>query len=247
MGPDRREPRAPRRLTASLRPATLETRMNRLAIDQQIDLMDRGAHAPFSKVWLLGEDGRRTRDNRLTDAYDDALCAMIEGYDDAQRDKVMACAGNASHPLIDRITAELAAEACCDPLTALALAVELGTSAVIEDASTDELVLMVDPWNPSTSDATLTAVWVAPDILWYACGRLVAPLPEIALVAAVGRRLRDVISHPVLDRHAITITGVTEDGMGRAVFQTDAERTPIGIKQLATIRPPGATTKRITT
>ena len=218
--------------------------MIRLAIDQQVDLMDRDGLEPFSRLWLLGEDGRYMSDNRLTDAYDDALSAMIEGYDDTRRNEVAEVAQQRSYSLLDRITAELAADACCDPLTAVALAVALDADAIIEDAATDDLVLMVDAWNPADSDGTQTAVWVAPGILWYARGSLVAPLPEIALAAAVGRKLAEVISHPVLDRYALTIMGVTEDSAGRAVFETDAIRTPLGIEKLTAIRPPGATTTR---
>ena len=213
--------------------------MNRLAIDQQVDLMEQGMLEPFSRLWLLGEDGRYFTQDGLSNAYDDAMSAIIEGHDDGHRAKILEVARQRTYPLIDRITAELAVEACCDPLTAMALAIALDRDAIIEDAATDELVMSIDAWTPS-DDGSQTVVWVSPGVLWHARGELLVALPETAMAASVGRRLRDVVGHPVLDRHPLTITGVTEDETGRALLVTDAVRTAIGLDELAAMRPPGA-------
>lgn len=211
--------------------------MIRLSIDQQIELMDRDGLKPFSRLWLLGEYGRYLDADRLSNAYEDALSAIIEGSDEGMRSEILQAALERA-PLIDRVTAELAAATLCDPLTAFALAMQLGQPAFIDDSATDEEVMKVDDRVGSDNDGTMTAVWVAPGITWYASGAIVAPMPDTALIAAVGRPLSEVISHCVLDRFDLTVTGVSQDVEGRPVLETNADRTPISIEQLAAIRTP---------
>lgn len=213
--------------------------MIRLSIDQQIELMDRDGLEPFSRLWLLGEYGRYLDADRLSNAYEDALSALIEGSDDTLRSEILQTALEHA-PLIDRVTAELAAAALCDPLTAFALTMQLGQPGLIEDGATDEEVMKIDDSVASGHDGTMTAVWMAPGITWYASGAVTAPMPESVLTAAVGRLLSEVMSHDVLDRFGLTVTGVSQDIHGNAVLETDADRTPISIAELAAIRTPFA-------
>lgn len=174
----------------------------------------------------------------LEDA-EQALSDIIEGHDDRFR-TVIAKHLDRPERLLDRITAELAAAAGCDPATACAIARILDGDANIQNSADDKIVLYVDEAHPSSSEHCLTRVWVSEDVLWDAVGRLLVTMPETTLSAAIGRKLRDVVSHPVLDRHDLTVTGADNIGLTRFLL-VDSDRTPLNREELLAMRPTVAT------
>lgn len=212
--------------------------MMRLSIDLQQELRDTvSEHGTFSPLSLIGEAARRMGADTLAETYDEDLSEVIEGRFEHYRPKVAAAI--ADHPRIDRITAELIAASLCDPAAVLAIAIVLERGAQIVDGATDEIVMNVDPDLASDDQDTATWVNVAHGIDWWADGRLVVQLPDTIMQAAVGRRLAEIVSHPVLDRHPLKIVGTTEWGDGTRLLVTDSDRRPLPAGDLLAIRPDG--------
>ena len=209
--------------------------MIRLNIDQQIELMDREPGRTFSGLWLIGEDARTMSRDELSNQYDDDLSGIIEGYWGDRRAEISRTVRNDPECGLDRITAALLADACCDPLTAIALAIELQSDAVIECSATDDMVATIDPWCGGT------VVHLSDDVRWCATGRIhVQQVPLSALSAAIGGPLSAVVGHPVLDRFPLVVTAIEGQEDERATIVVDADDSHIPLEELAALKPPGA-------
>lgn len=191
---------------------------------------------PFKLVALLKEHGGDRSSIEYLGASEDAFSALLEGHDDSCRDAIGALLRRRPTQMLDRITAELVAAIGCDPATACAAAIVLDTSIEIQEGATDDQLLFLDESDPPDSPTCQTRIWVADMVEWDSTGRLRIELPETLKAASVGRMLRDVVSHPVLDRHPLRILSIHDDGSGNSI-QTDADRTPLDADAILAMRP----------
>lgn len=213
--------------------------MIRLSPFQLADLIERSAHFddPFGLRVLAEDMGLEFDEPEYIEDAQDALSVILEGQDASHRGAIARLLQHRPTMLLDRVTAELCAAACCDPAAACAIAIVMDERISIEDAATGERVLFLDDSDPPDSPSCLTQVWVAPGIQWDTVGTLRLVLPDLTFSAAIGRPLKDVVTHPVLDRHPLVITGIGHSMEHKPHFQTDADRTPLTIGELLAIRP----------
>jgi hypothetical protein len=167
----------------------------------------------------------------------DALSDILEGIDDDFRDGVREMLGLRATLTMDRISAEIAAHLCIDPATACALAYWIDDHLTIEDGATGEMIASIDHSEAPDARNPLGRVRLETGVEWETGGKLVVrDLPATVLAAAVGRPLRELVSHPVLDAHALVVTGVEDDGMHQIV-STDWHRRPLTVDEIMDIRP----------
>lgn len=91
--------------------------------------------------------------------------------------------------------------------------------------------LEIDVFDHPDDPVCTTMVRIAEQVHWLTTGTLFVPaLPDTMAGAAVGRPLRDVFSHPVLDPLGLVITGATtgslHDRLDGTYLTVDAERVP---------------------
>lgn len=195
---------------------------------------DASPNGIFSILSLLGEAARYMDEEEAREAYDEALSAVIEGQHDPATGAVDAIVRSHGMPILDRITAEIGWHAGIDVVAALAIAIVLDNDAAIVDPD-QEIVLMVGAWTPSDLPSPLNAAWLAPGVRWEAHG-VTLSMAETLATACIGRPLRTLVSHPVLDRHALTVTGVCPATGGRILIEVDSDRTPLTADALIAMR-----------
>ena len=201
-------------------------------------LIERSHHDDRLHLLVLADEmGVEPDDSSFLEDASEMLSEILEGSDDRFRHQIEEMLGLRHTITMDRITAELVAHGCCDPATACAMAYWIGDDINIKDGATDEMAVYVDCSEPPDGGNPLGRAWVAEGVSWETGGSLVLRhLPSTTLVAAVGRPLRDVVTHPVLDRFDLEITGIEETGMYQ-VLTTNADRTPLDVAQIMAIRP----------
>jgi len=201
-------------------------------------LIERSHHDDRLDLLVLADDmGVEPGDASFLEDASEMLSEMLEGSDDRFRSRIEEMLGLRHTLTMDRITAEIVAHGCCDPATACAMAYWIEDDVTIQDGATDEMAVYVDCSEPPDGRNPLGRVWVAEGVSWETGGSLVlSHLPSTTLVAAVGRPLRDVVTHPVLDRYDLEITGIEDTGLHQ-VLTTNADRTPLDIAQIMAIRP----------
>lgn len=167
----------------------------------------------------------------------DALSDIIEGIDDDFRDEVRRMLGLRETLTMDHISAGIAAHLCIDPATACALAYWIEDGLVIEDGATKEMIAFIDHSEAPNDRNPLGRVRLTQGVEWETGGNLIVQdLPATTLNAAIGRPLRDLVSHPILDAHPLVVTGIQDTGMHQIV-STDWHRRPLTIDEIMAIRP----------
>lgn len=217
-----------------LDPAQQQELRDNADADGWLEDEDANSHGVFSTLSLLGESARYMDDAETREAYDDAISAIVEGQNQRVIESIDNIVRNHGLPILDRITAEIGWHAGIDVVAALAIAIVLDKDAAIIDPD-DELILMVSAWTPSHAPSPLNAAWLAPAVRWDTHGVTLA-MAETLATACIGRPLRTLVSHPVLDRHALTVTGVSQATGGRIMVEVDNDRTPLEAEELFAMR-----------
>lgn len=208
--------------------------MLELEMAQQAELQEI-EYSPFSPLSLFGEDARYMGDEEMGQAYGKAINDIVEGRNPAMFKAVDKIVRDHHLPIIDQITAEIGYHIGIDVVAALALAVILDKHSEIQNADQD-LVFLISAWEPSDVLNPVNCTWLAPKIRWTPRGVIIA-LPETLATASIGRPLSQIVSHPVLDRHPLTITGVSMESYSRIILEVDADRKPISAEALIAMRP----------
>jgi len=189
---------------------------------------------------LLGVDGDETSTldhigDALLDLGDrrDAIAASlrqayarIDRYADGSRD-------------IDLVTARLIAHAGIEPMMVAWLAAMCGGTLYIRDADRSALIDVDTQFKPHETRTCGTQLAIGDMASWQSCGTvLVDGIPDSIMVAAAGRPLSAIISHPVLDPLGLTIARVElAEGDGEAELQTDFEHVYPTVDELAGMEP----------
>jgi len=192
---------------------------------------------------------RPTPDGRtiLTDARAMLLDAL-KGVDGATRSRaacsLRAMMGDSSLGRTDRtsdvdaVLASLVAHLGVDPLVAAWLA-RCSTGDVLDiqrpDGTTAPLSVQV---HRTFAAVGATMFHFAPHCTWHSGGMVHASaLPDTLLVCSTGLPLREIVSHPALDGHALTVEEATIDAsipiMPLTVIRTVERPIPATIDQLA--------------
>lgn len=202
------------------------------------DIVEKSYDDDRLRLMVLADDmGAHPEEAFHLERVRDALSDILEGIDDDFRDDVREMLGLRATLTMDRISAEIAAHLCIDPATARALAYWIDDHLTIMDGATGEMIAFVDHSSPPDDRNPLGRVRLEEGVEWETGGTLVVRgLPATALVAAVGRPLRDLVSHPVLDAHPLVVTGIEDDGMHQIV-STDWHRRPLTVDEIMDIRP----------
>ena len=80
----------------------------------------------------------------------------------------------------------------------------------LHDDDTLEEIAIIDGHLPPTSEQCDTCITLSEDVVWKSSGSVfVHGFPDSLAFAALGRSLSTVVSHPVLDRHALNVIGAT--------------------------------------
>lgn len=197
-------------------------------------------------------DGSNGTEIAQAQAAIEAVHAALDGMDAETAERVIASMlllegggtrsiGNPQGlPSLDRITVELLAYMNVDPLAVAWLSL-LCQGIRIIDADTDAEMADIDGHLPPTDDMTDTTVTLSQDIVWRATGKLIVHgMPDSMALTAVGRPLREVVSHPVLDRHPFTVVEVeTGSDMASPCLITNIRHHLPSIQELAGIAPAG--------
>lgn len=111
------------------------------------------------------------------------------------------------HGDLDGLMVELIKHLGLDPLVVAWLA-RVGEALSLTGDGSPDHDIDVDPWTAPEDASCDTQVALGPDAMWNAAhGVSIREIPETVQAVIIGRPLRELLRHPVLDRHEITITG----------------------------------------
>lgn len=197
-----------------------------LALDNDNPLMlgENGDETPTSQVIseaLLDLGERRDAvAASLSRAY-----AAKERYADGRRD-------------IDWLTAGLIAHVGLEPLMVAWLAATCD-SIYIFDEDKNQILEIDSRVNPTESLTCGTMVVLGPNVVWEACGTMIVTnIPDALVLAAPGRPLASMVSHPLLDPLGLVINHVElpRDNVG-AELQTNMRPIFPTVAELAQLEP----------
>jgi hypothetical protein len=145
---------------------------------------------------------------------------------------------------LDRLSAELLAHLGVDPLIVdWAAWISLGLSLQHDHANMGGYVC-VD--TPPGGEGTTTNLHMSPGVLWHGEGSIAiegASLPDTVSAACAGMPLRRVFTHPVFDRHDLTIREVSHVN-DHLWLVLDADMRALTPEQLIAIAPHGVRPSR---
>lgn len=123
---------------------------------------------------------------------------------------------------IDMITAELLVHLGIDPLTVAWLSAACDGFHIHDEDGFDTIIDTDAVIRPHESAQQCSTNTTLSETVWWKAGgiMLVSDLPASALTNAVGRPLREVVSHPVLDRHDLRISDVD---LQQGIFAAEIE------------------------
>lgn len=131
----------------------------------------------------------------------------------------------------DRLFCELIRHHDMDPLIAVWLAVANGAVDIVNNDDMVTGISFQSSKDLETGQADDT-IWIRGDVLWQRGGRMsIYDIPDTLAAAMPGRRLDEIVSHPVLDRYGLTVRGVATFG-ARTTLTTDHARPPVSIDDL---------------
>lgn len=137
---------------------------------------------------------------------------------------------------IDPLTATILAEMGIDPL----LCAWVGLVAGCVDLDDDEngrIAATIDGTSPASSQDNWTTCTLHRTMIWAPREiTLTETLPHTVLSAVEGLPLAAVLSHPALDRHALTILSSEVDERGSTVVRTNHSPVPASTADLVAAR-----------
>lgn len=131
---------------------------------------------------------------------------VVTGRQEVDRDEIRHLIWRRDVRIIDRVTARLIAYVGVDPAIVSAISVAIDRAHV--QTSWEKEVVgtpLVTMQRSNDTWATPIRVRIAEGVTWSSNGRITVPIPDTMATAAVGRRLHDVVQHPILDRYDIEI------------------------------------------
>lgn len=156
---------------------------------------------------------------------EDLVSDALAGVDPTRREAFADRLG-ARRTRFDRISAELVARAGLDPLCLCVIAGKLDTFGVMrtDQVDDDEFHTFIESYADKPSLEGF--VEVADGISWrFDCGLTLENMPETVTMAMAGLTLKDVISHPVIDRSSKRIVNIRRETFGETVY-THVELEP---------------------
>ena len=141
---------------------------------------------------------------------------------------------------IDRITAQFLAHAGLDPLVLTWITTILGQLTLTDDDDMEELAYITRDQSPA-DELNAGSVHIGDGTYWRICGEVLIEhrFPATLSVAATGRRLRDVVTHPVLDMYPLSILECRDFTGNRQTLVTDVKHDILTPRQLMSIAPCG--------
>lgn len=139
---------------------------------------------------------------------------------------------------VDIVTASLLVHHGIDPLVTAWIAHDARTAEII-DPDTDEVAASVcSRFAPGRANNE-TVVSLGGNAFWYGTGHAgVIGLPSTVAASCVGRRLADVVSHPVLDGFALVVEDVEEHD-DIVCLRVDADMRALSPQDLLRLSPCG--------
>lgn len=166
--------------------------------------------------------------------YGAHLDAVLSGRDDRCREAIAGVIRRTSHSVVDLTSARLMLHAGIDPATACALALMVDGPVTITRTWAPQVIVKA-PEEACDPDCVV-AMSLAHDISWNSdIGIRIGDLPIALAAAAHGRRLKDYVSHPVLDDHPLVLGG-TDERFGRTWIRVTGME-PIDAETLLGMRP----------
>lgn len=158
---------------------------------------------------------------RGSDAMETAVQAALTGLDASAADRVeqaltrLLSARTDPTCDIDMITAALLVHEGVDPLTVAWLSAACNGLEVTDDDDMDTIISVDADIRPHESMLCETVTRIGDHAWWKAGGVLMLnDMPDTTITAASGRKLRDILSHPVLDTYDITVENVEPERDG---------------------------------
>lgn len=150
---------------------------------------------------------------RNQDAVDEAVKHALTGVDAATAARMAASLQRLLDARpdptcdIDMITAELLAHLGVDPLTVAWLSAASRCISVQDDDDMDTVIDIDSDLRPHECATQCSTTTTLGATTWWKAGGvlLVKDLPGTVVANAVGRPLREILSHPVLDRHDLVV------------------------------------------
>lgn len=169
----------------------------------------------------------------------DAAARVAASLKALEKDRRPTVGNQQCLPDLDAVTAELLLHMDIDPLMVAWMA-RVCQAFTVQDDDTMDSFLQMDGYTAPTDSLCDTLV-LLDDVCWMATGTLIVPgLPDSTVIAAVGRPLRDVVSHPVLDRHPLTIRDCETGGsLERPKLITDIRHRLMKADDLVKLAPCG--------
>lgn len=205
----------------------------------------------YSRIIDLAEEGDNPLavDNPLGNV--DRMCSAVnealDGMDDDTAQRVASSLRNKA-PMrdgrttnLDRITAEMLTYHSVDPLM-VAWISRVCNGVNIHDEDDDDMGEFVEIdgfFSPEDGETCTTVVTVDHGVQWRASGEMIIQVMAESLVPACpGRRLREIISHPVFNRHDMRVVDAQTraDAIG-VVLSTDHEPQMLDVDALLAMRP----------
>lgn len=196
---------------------------------------------PINLLTLLEDSGFRWNDEEFTNEAIIHIADFLIQKRSYYPENIRNILAMRPTQLLDRISAEIIAEKRCSPSAACALAIIMDENVSYVEKGTDILQVYIDQGSWPGSDACLTDIAMGAGIRWHAIGQISVNLPETFVVSCLGRPLREVISHNVLNRHNLTITDVIKRPFsheGVMTFVVDSDRTSLSVDELMAIKIP---------
>lgn len=165
--------------------------------DDSIAALSEDREDPFALFSQGPDDARGQIADALSGRYDSMRQGFIEHLRARRADG------------IDEITARLLSHMGIDPLAmAVALSITKDDGLHVMDADAheedDSLVYMKDEHNHRQAE-----IMLSPDVTWCATETLkIRNMPETTAIAANGRPLQDLVSHPVLNAYGYRIEDI---------------------------------------
>ena len=196
---------------------------------------------PFSVFNVVSASDGDIGDEDLRDAYAGAIIEAFEGRNPAVRAIAEQIIADRGHGFTDRVSAALMTDLGLDPIVPIAMAVVDADRVPINSASTDRVTVGI---NYKKGRRRVEVQVRLPDQHdWESDVGLVlmGKLPATIVAAAPGRLLKEIVSHPILDRFPLKVAKCEIEGI-RTVLRPPAGELPrLTAAELIAVHPRSAT------